>query len=152
MQFFKCHNAGLSGIGIRVPQSGTGMLWYWYYWTDMLDAGIPMPSYGKYILKETSIFLLSSNLPRPPLPQIGTDSSLTPTQREVRLREVWSFWLSGAEEEWCLKPHILQEWTFSKIMCIFIIYYFFCVVNAEHASMLHYTEMNDSPRRDLRCF
>ncbi len=39
--FVKCRNAGLSGTGIRVAQSGTGML---RYRTEMLDAGIPMPA------------------------------------------------------------------------------------------------------------
>ncbi len=39
--FVKCRNAGLSGTGIRVTQSGTGML---RYRTEMLDAGIPMPA------------------------------------------------------------------------------------------------------------
>jgi hypothetical protein len=31
----------MSGTGIRVPQSGTGML---RYRTEMLDTGIPMPA------------------------------------------------------------------------------------------------------------
>ncbi len=37
----KCWNAGLSGTGISVPQSGTEML---RYRTEMLDAGISMPA------------------------------------------------------------------------------------------------------------
>jgi hypothetical protein len=42
--------------------------------------------------------------------------------------------------------------TFSKIMCIFINYYFLCAVNADHTSILQYTEKeNDSARRELRC-
>ncbi len=78
-------DAGLSGTGIRVPQPGTGIL---QNRTEMPDAGIQMPSYGKYILKEASIFLLSSYLTQPPLPQIGTGSPLTPSQREESLRGV----------------------------------------------------------------
>ncbi len=70
-----------------------------------------------------------------PLPLIGTDSPLTPSQREERLRKVRSFWFCGSEGEWRLKQH-----TFSKIMCIFINYYFLCAVNADHTSILQYTE------------
>jgi hypothetical protein len=39
--FVKCQNGGLFGTGIRVPQSGIGML---RYRTEMLDAEIPMPA------------------------------------------------------------------------------------------------------------
>jgi hypothetical protein len=37
--FVKCQNAGLSGTGISVPQSGAGVL---RYRTEILDAGISM--------------------------------------------------------------------------------------------------------------
>jgi hypothetical protein len=43
----KCLNAGLSGIGIRVPQSDTKMLWYW---TEMLDAQIPMSASASMLM------------------------------------------------------------------------------------------------------
>ncbi len=39
--FSKCWNAGQCGTGIRVSQSGTGMV---RYRTGMLDAAIPMPA------------------------------------------------------------------------------------------------------------
>ncbi len=54
--FVKCRNAGLSGTGTSVSQSGTGML---RYRSEMLDAGIsmlaasasmPMPSYALYLV------------------------------------------------------------------------------------------------------
>jgi len=48
--FVKCRNAGLSGTGISVSQSGTGSVsqsgtGMLRYRTEMLDAGIPMSSY-----------------------------------------------------------------------------------------------------------
>ncbi len=54
--FVKCRKAGLSGIGIRVPQSGNGML---RYRTEVMNAGIPMPAaWVNVVIRYTTSLLI----------------------------------------------------------------------------------------------
>ncbi len=89
-------NAGLSSTGIRVTQSGAGML---RYRTEMLDAGIrilaasaslPMPNYAFCIIKSLGHLNFNNGL----VPYLGLELTIYVIKRHIYSKQLRFFFNS----------------------------------------------------------